>query len=183
MNRPFRLALVSLLACLGLSLGLSLGAAASDDDTLRFLEKNAPEIHRDILALKSTQPEDYRSSLDEAAQAASEHAKLVADHETAAAAACIKMYIIDFAAIGLGDDIAASTDKAELSQLTIKLRQLIAASFVHWEEVEAARLRRLEKNLAAIKNDYQEAVKNRDKVIDSDTAELIKECQERKNRK
>lgn len=166
--------LFHLLATLALLL-LPAAAQSTDADTVAFLKTHAPEIHAEISALKNSEPADYRSALDDARKAAAEHAKLIAAGDTKAAAACVKMYAIDFEAIGIADEIIASKDEAEKARLTTKLRGLIDASFEQWAIVEQARIQRLDKELAALKGDYQQAVADRAKVIERDTAKLIEE--------
>ena len=101
---------------------LSAAAQSIHADALTFLKKHAPEIHAEISALKNGEPADYRSALDDARKAAAEHAKLIATGDTKAAAACVKMYAIDFEAVGISDEIVASKDDAEKARLTTKLR-------------------------------------------------------------
>lgn len=169
MNRLFHL-----LTVLALLL-LPAAGQSTDADALTFLKKHAPEIHAEISALKSSAPADYRSALDDARKAATEHAKLIAAGDTKAAAACVKMYATDFEAVGIADEIVASKDEAAKTRLTTKLRGLIDASFAQWTIVEQARIQRLDKELVALKTDYQQAVADRAKVVERDTAKLIEE--------
>jgi hypothetical protein len=85
------------------------------------------------------------------------------------------MYRIDFAAISLSDQILRTSDADEKQKLTVRLRQLIAESFDQWIIVEQARIRRLEKELAGLKVDFQTALTDREKVIERDTLKLIEE--------
>lgn len=163
-----------LLAALALLLA-PVAAQSTDADALAFLKKHAPEIHAEISTLKNSEPADYRSALDDARKAAAEHAKLIAAGDAKAAAACVKMYAIDFEAIGVADEIIASKDDAEKARLTTKLRGLIDASFEQWAVVEQARIQRLDRELAALKTDYQQAITDRTKVVERDTAQLIEE--------
>lgn len=167
--------LLTLLASLLLLLPLGASGEPGDAEALTFLKKHAPEILTEITKLKATAAADYRSALDDARKAAADYGKLEAAGDTAAAAAYVKMYAIDFDAIGVADDIVASKDEAEKTRLTQKLRELIAASFDQWTKVEQARVRRIEKELAGLKSDLQTALREREKVIESDTARLIGE--------
>jgi hypothetical protein len=90
-----------------------LRAQVTDADALAFLQKHAPEIHRQVAPLEKSDPQDFRSALDDAKQAAAKHAKFVAAGDSAAAAAGLKMYSLDFAAISIANDIVQSKDKAE----------------------------------------------------------------------
>ena len=158
-----------------------LRAATPDDQdaaSLEFLRKNAPAIHTIILSLKDGEPEDYRSAMSDAAEAAADHAALSAAGDSKAAEARLRMYVIDFDAIGVADEIAACKDEAKLPELKTKLRALIDASFAQWAIVEDARIRRMEKELAALKTAYADAVNRRAEVVESDAATLIEECRE-----
>ena len=160
-----------LLAC-----GPLRAADMPDAEALAFLKANAPQIHTQIAPLEKADPQDFRSAIDEAKEAAAEHGKFTASGDTAAAAAYLKMYAIDFEAIGVADDIVLATDEAEKARLTAKLRTLIAASFEQWAIVEQARVRRVEAELTKLKAELQQALADKDKVIEKDTAALIEEC-------
>lgn len=151
-------------------------AQATDAEALAFLKKHAPPIHAEAVALKTTDPLDYSSVMEDARKAAADYAKLEAAGDTAAAAAYLKMYTTDFAATSVADELVLVKDDAEKDRLTKKLRQLIADSFDQWATVEEARVRRLEKEIAALKTDLQAALKHRERIITSDTAKLIEEC-------
>jgi hypothetical protein len=153
-----------------------LRADITDAEALLFLKKNAPEIHLKIAPLEKSDPQDFRSSLDEAKTAATDHAKLIAAGDTAAASAYLKMYAIDFTAISIADEIVQATDEAAKQRLTEKLKERIAASLEQWAIVEQARIRRMEAELAKLKADLQQALTDKAKVIDKDTAALIEEC-------
>jgi hypothetical protein len=160
-----------------------LRAQVTDADALAFLQKHAPEIHRQVAPLAKSDPQDFRSALDDAKAAAAEHAKFVAAGDTAAAAASLKMYALDFDAIGLADDIVQSKDDAETKQLTAKLREVIAASYEQWAIVEQARIRRMEAELAKLKTELQAALADKNGVVEKDTAALIEECREYQRKK
>lgn len=147
----------------------------TDAAALAFLATHAPQIHAQVAPLEKSAPEDFRSAIDDAKEAAAEHAKLTTSGDTATAAAYLKMYAIDFDAIGVADEIVLTTDEAEKAKLTAKLRTLIAASFEQWTIVEQARVRRVEAELARLKAELQQAVSDKEKVIDKDTAALIGE--------
>ena len=149
-----------------------------DAEALAILKTNAPQIHAQVAPLEKNDPQDFRSALDEAKEAAAEHAKLTASGDTAAAAAYLKMYAIDFEAISVADDIVLATDEAEKAKLTAKLRTLITASIEQWAIVEQARVRRVEAELAKLKTELQQALADKGKVIEKDTATLIEECRE-----
>ncbi len=144
-------------------------------DALAFVQQHAPEVHSRLLQLQTTDDMDYRSALDEASQAAADHAKILATGDTAAAAAFVKMYVIDFRAISVSDKLVSATDEAEKAQLRIDLQKLIAQSFDQWIIVEQARIQRMERELAALKADFLKAQHEREKVIESDTDKLIEE--------
>lgn len=165
--------LYTLLAALLLLLPAA--AQSTDAEALAFLQKHAPSIHAEITALKDTEPADYRDALDDACKAAAEFAKLEAAGDTRVTAAYLKMYELDFAAIGLADEIAACSDKTQITALTKKLHGLIDASFEQWAIVEAARIARLEKELAALKAEHADAIANRTRVVERDAASLIEE--------
>ena len=167
--------LLQLIAALALLL-LPAAAQSTDAEALTFLKAHAPKIHAEISALKNSEPADYRSALADARKTAAEHAKLTVAGDAKAAAACLKMYEIDFEAIGIADEIVASKDTAETERLTKQLRGLIDASFAQWAIVEQARARRLEKELTSLKNELAAAMANRTKVVDGDTTKLIEEC-------
>ncbi len=150
-------------------------AETTEADALAFLKKHAPDIHAKLTALKSADAADYANALEDAIQATEEHAKIEASGDTEAAAAHVKMYRIDFAAIALSDQILRTKDESEKQVLTTQLRQLISDSFDQWTIVEQARIRRIEKELNNLKTDLQKAITDRDKVIDSDTQKLIEE--------
>lgn len=150
-------------------------AGTTDADALSFLKQHAPGIHATLTELQATDAADYRDALNDVRKAAEEYAKIEAAGDTVAAAAYLKMYAIDFSAITVSDEILRSKDDAERRQLTARLRQLIAESFDQWAIVEQARIRRLEEDLAALKDDLHSALRDREKVIDSDTAQLIEE--------
>ena len=59
--------------------------------------------------------------------------------------------------------------------LTAMRRQRISESFDQWAIVEQARIRRMEKELATLKSDFQKAIANKEKVIETDTQKLIEE--------
>ena len=166
--------LFQLIAALSLLL-LPAAAQSTDAEALAFLKKHAPKIHAEISALEKSGPADYRSALDDARKAAADYAKLETAGDAKAAAAYLKMYAIDFEAIGIADEIVARKDAAESERMTKKLRGVIDASFEQWAIVEQARIQRLDKELAALKGDYQQAVADRAKVIERDTAKLIEE--------
>jgi hypothetical protein len=158
-------------------------AQSTDAEALAFLKTHAPKIFAEISALKDVEPADYRSALDDARKAAADCTKFTAAGDTNAAAAGVKMYEIDFAAIGVADEIVASKDDAEKQRLTDKLHGLIDASFEQWVIVEQARIRRLDKELAALKSEVTNAITNRAKVVAADTAQLIEESRTfRKNK-
>jgi hypothetical protein len=160
-----------------------LRAQVTDAGALAFLQKHAPEIHRQVAPLEKSDPQDFRSAIDDAKQAATEHAKFVAAGDTAAAAASLKMYALDFAAIGLADDIVQSKDDEETKQLTAKLREVISASCEQWAIVEQARIRRMEGELAKLKTELQAALADKNGVVEKDTAALIEECREYQRKK
>ncbi len=164
--------LLTTLAALALLLAPAL-AQDADMAAIAFLQKHAPKIHADIAALKTTAPADYRSALDDAAKAAADYAKLADDPK--AASAFLKMYALDFEAVGIADAIVASNDAAQTERLTKQLRGLIDASFEQWAIVEQARIARLEKELAVLKTEHAAAVASRAKVVDTDAAKLIEE--------
>lgn len=174
--------LLLLLGLLAASLAPSL-RAQTDDDALAFLKQHAPEIHAKITSLKDRDPADYRDAMDEAQQAAADHAKIVASGDAAAASAFVKMYAIDFRAITISDAILASNDKAEQERLTAELRGIIDASFEQWAIVEQARVKRLENELANAKAGLEKAIRNRTKVVEEDTAKLIEESRAYQERK
>lgn len=166
--------ILTALAMLALSL-LPAAAQSTDAEALAFLKKHAPKVHAQIVVLEKAEPADYRDALADARKAAAEFAKLETARDAAATAAYLKMYELDFEAIGVADDIVASTDAAETERLTKRLRGLLDASFEQWAIVEQARIARLEKELAALKQEHATAVANRAKVVDGDTAKLIEE--------
>jgi hypothetical protein len=166
-----------------LSLLLPAAGQSTDSEALAFLKTHAPKIHAEISALKDSEPSDYRSALDDAQEAAADHAKLAAAGDTKAAVACLKMYEIDYEAIAIADKIVATKAPIESEQLTKQLRGLIDASFAQWAIVEQARVERLEKQLAALKTELTDALANRAKVVEGDTAKLIEECRTFQNTK
>ncbi len=153
-----------------------LHAELTDADALRFLEKNAPEVHQQVAPWEKSDPQDFRNAIDEAKTAATAHAKLIAASDFAAAEAYLKAYLIDFAAISIADEIVLATDEAEKQRLTAKLKERIAASLEQWANVENARIRRLESELAKLKAELQQALFDKASVIDKDTNALIAEC-------
>ena len=78
-------------------------------------------------------------------------------------------------AISVSDKLVLATDEPEKAQLRAELQKLIAQSFDQWIIVEQARIQRMEKELAALKADFQKAQHEREKVIESDTDKLIEE--------
>jgi hypothetical protein len=159
-------------------------AQGTDAEALAFLKTHTPKIFAALAALKDAEPDDYRSALDDARKAAADHAKFSAAGDTNAAAAAVKMYEIDFAAIGVADGIVASKNDTEKQRLTNKLRGLIDASFEQWIIVEQARIQRLDQELAALKSEVANAITNRAKVVSADTAQLIEESRTfRKNQR
>jgi hypothetical protein len=155
------------------ALPLSLSAQNSDDEALTFLKNNCPEIHAKITSLKG---DDYATAIADARVAAVDFVRLKEAGDNAVANAYLKMYEIDFEAIGVADEIAASKDEKETERLKEKLSKLIAASFDKWAVVEQARVARLEKELGKLKLELQTAVREREKVIAADTAQLIEEA-------
>ena len=150
-------------------------ADVSEAEAIAFLKKHAPAIHAQVAPLKTSDPADYRSALDDAKKAAADFAKLEATGDQTAMAAYLKMYATDYEAIDVSDEILATADAKEKERLTGKLRGLIGASFEQWAIVEQARIRRTEQDLAKLKADLQEAIANREKVVERDTAKLIEE--------
>ena len=170
----------TLIHCLALLIicGPLCAADMTDADALAFLKTHAPEIHAQVAPLEMSAPQDFRSAIDDAKEAAAEHAKLTTSGDTATSTAYLKMYAIDFDAIGIADDIVLATDEAEKAKLTAKLRTLITASIEQWAIVEQARVRRVEAELAKLKTELQQALADKGKVIEKDTATLIEECRE-----
>ena len=150
-------------------------ADVSEAEAIAFLKKHAPAIHAKVAPLKTSDPADYRSALDDAKKTAADFAKLEATGDQTATAACLKMYAIDYDAIDVSDAILATADAKEKERLTGKLRGLIDASFEQWAIVEQARIRRVEQELAKLKADLQAAITNREQVVERDTAKLIEE--------
>lgn len=169
---------MKLLLLLLFTLPFQLIAQSSDSEALTFLKTNRPEIHAAIIELKVTDPTDYRNALDHACIATADHARIVATGDTSAAAAYLKMYQIDFDAIGVADELAQTTDEAKKETLTQELRVLIDASFSQWALVEQARIKRLEKELAMLKVDLQKKISDRKNVVESDAQLLIREAKE-----
>ena len=153
-----------------LALPLSLFAQNSDDEALTFLKKNCPKIHTEITSLKG---DVYVRAIAGAQAAAADFARLKEAGDSSVADAYLKMYEIDFEAIGVADEIAASTDEKETERLQEKLGKLIAASFDKWAVVEQARIARMERDLDKLKTELRTAVRERDKVIAGDTAQII----------
>jgi hypothetical protein len=153
-------------------------AGLTDAEALAFLNKEVPSVFSQIAPLEQRDPQDFRSALDEAKEAAEKHAKLIANGETAAAAAAVKMYALDFAAISLADAFLLSTDETEKASLTVKLKARIAESFDQWLIVEQSRLRRLEAELAKLRSEISKAASDKTNVIEKDAASLIEECRQ-----
>lgn len=153
-----------------------LHAELTDAETLAFLQKQTPEIYQQVAPLAKSDAADFRSAMDDARKAATDHAALIAHGDSSTAAAYLKMYEMDFQAITLADEIVSITDAAEKEKLTAKLKTLIAASLDQWTIVEQARIRRIEAELAKLKTEFQEATRDKTNVIDKDTAALIEEC-------
>lgn len=146
-----------------------------EDLALAFLKRHAPEIHREVVSLRESDPKGYRDSVEEAAEAAREHAWLLKWGEKATAAAFLKMYKIDFDAIVVADEIVASDDDKEKKRLKEELRKLVDASFEQWALVEKARVERLEREVAALRRDFEEAMANREDVVAHDCEALLEE--------
>ena len=155
-----------------------LHAELTDADALKFLQKETPKIYEQVAPLEKSDAEDFRSAMDDAKKAATDHAALIASGDTSTAAAYLKMYELDFQAIALADEIVLTSDEATKQSLTDKLKVVIAASLEQWAIVEQARIRRLEADLAKLKAEFNEAIQNKSKVIDKDTASLIEECRD-----
>ncbi len=142
---------------------------------MAFLEKHAPEVRREIAALRDADAEGYRISVAEAAAAAREHGRLLELGDRPAAAAYLKMYQIDFDAVAVADEIVASEDEREIERLEEELRELVDASFEQWAIVERARVERLEREVAALRGDFEEAMANRKDVVRRDCQALLDE--------
>lgn len=168
----------TLIHCLALMFvcGPLRAADMPDAEALAFLKTHAPQIHAQVAPLEMSAPQDFRSAIDDAKKAAAEYEKLTTSGDTATAAAHLKMYLMDFEAIGIADDIVLTADATEKTKLTAKLRTLIAASFEQWAIVEQARVRRVEAELTKLKAELQQTLADKDKVIEKDTAALIEEC-------
>ena len=151
-------------------------AEVTEADALAFLKQHAPEILNDITPLKTSDPADYQSALDDAKKATAEFAIIEAAGDTTAMTAYVKMYTLDYQAIDTADQLIAAKDEKEKVVLTTKLTELITASFDQWALVEQARVTRLEKELTNLKADLSQAVGHRAEVIEKDTAKLIEEC-------
>jgi hypothetical protein len=160
-----------------------LHAELTDAETLTFLQKQTPELYQKVAPLEKSDPEDFRSAMDDAKKAATDHAALIAAGDTTTAAAYLKMYALDFQAITLADKIVLATDEAEKEKLTVKLKSIIAASVEQWTIVEQARIRRLEAELAKLKSEFEAAITDKSKVIEKDTASLIEECRDYQKQK
>ncbi len=153
-------------------------AGATDAETLTFLETNAPEIHAKVAPLETSDPQDFRSAIDDAKVAAAEHTLLIAAGDPSTAAAYLKMYALDFAAISTADQFLRATDPTEKDRLTTKLNELISASYDQWTIVEQARVRRMEAELTKLKAELAKALADKPGVVKKDTAALIEESRE-----
>ena len=151
-------------------------AEITDTEALGFLKKNAPEIHAQVALLESKDPQDFRSAITEAKEAAEEHALLIAASDNDSAAAYLKMYQLDFAAIRTADAIVLSTDEKKRAQLTAELSDLIAASYDQWAIVEQARVKRMEAELTKMKAELAKALADKSGLVKRDVATLIEEC-------
>ena len=165
---------MKVLFALLLILPAQLFAKDSDADTLTFLKTHCPEIHAEIVLLAEADPDDYRSAMDDATGATATYAAFVAAEDTPTARASLKMYEIDFEAIGIADELTLTTDKAKKESLTKQLRLLIDASFSQWAIVEQARLRRLENEISELKAELEKTISDRKNVIESDLQVLIR---------
>ncbi|MEM7144661.1 MAG: hypothetical protein AAF591_05970 [Verrucomicrobiota bacterium] len=157
---------------------LMCGVVLADDDkdaAFAFLKKNAPGVLSEILLLENEDPEGYRVSVEEAAEAAREHGRLVELGERAAAAAYLRMYRIDFDAVAVADEIVMSGDNAERERMKEELRRLVDASFEQWLIVEKARVERLEREVAALREDFEAVKANRAEVVAEDCEALLEE--------
>ncbi len=149
--------------------------AQSEAEALAFVKQHHPAIHQKILTLKTTAPEDYQNALDDAIKATTDHQKILASGDAAAATAFLKMYDIDFAAIALSDQYLAAQTDPERTALKQQLQTKIAESFDQWLIVERSRVQRLEAELAKAKASVEEAARHREKVIAEDTEALLEE--------
>ncbi|MEM8956073.1 MAG: hypothetical protein AAGD22_18105 [Verrucomicrobiota bacterium] len=145
---------------------------------MSFLEKEAPELLEDFRWLKKNDPSGYRSSLEDATVAAHEYSHLLKIGEKKTASAYLKMYKIDFEAIGIADEIVTSTDEGERKQLKSSLRKLVAASYEQWVIVERARITRLEQEVARLRKDFESTIQDKAAVIDADVQSLIQESRD-----
>ncbi len=155
-----------------------LHAEMSDAEALAFLKKDAPEVYQKVAPREKADPHDFRSAIDEAKAAATEQAKLLAAGDTTAAAAHLKMYVLDFKAITLADQIALNQNATETETLKQQLATLIAASLEQWAIVEQSRIRRLEAELNQLRTELKDTLSDKAKTIEKDTAALIEECRQ-----
>ena len=156
-------------------LGCTTLHAQSEAEALDFVKKHHAAIHEKITALKTRAPEDYQSAIEDAIRATADHARIEAAGDKEAAAALVKMYAFDFAAITLSDQYLAAKTDSERDSLKQQLRSKIAESYDQWVIVERSRLKRLEAELQKAKTAFEDAVKSRDEVITEDTEALIEE--------
>lgn len=150
---------------------------ANEAALIDFLKKHVPEVHESILQLRKDDPVDYREALKEVADARAEYRKVVSYNDRAAVA-YLRMFELDFFAIGVSDQFVRSENREERKQLKEELTDLIDESFAYWVIYERARLDQLEKQLQKARQNFEKEAADKPGVVEQDVEQIIEDSRE-----
>ncbi|MFT5470149.1 MAG: hypothetical protein ACI8UO_005273 [Verrucomicrobiales bacterium] len=157
---------------------------ADESELLSFLRTNTKEVYDSVVMLRETDPADYQEALIEAAEAMASYEN-VRQHSKKGAAAYLKMFEIDYFAIGVADELVLSKDEKEQAELKAELTGMIERSFDQWVIYERARIEQLERAIKAAREKFDEEAATKESVVKQDMEQLLESTrayQREKNR-
>ena len=107
-----------------LSIGIVSAVDKDETEVLEFLKLNVPDVHQEMVRLKREEPAVYEETYEEVAAAKREYLR-VKIFNPEAADAYLKMFQIDFNVVAVSDEIAKSSNAAEIAKLREKVKEEI----------------------------------------------------------